>query len=495
MNKIWVFAGTLTLVVMAAVGGYQYALRQQTRHPGMVSALSVQGHAPTTRTVLYWYDPMMPNQHFTKPGKSPYMDMALVPKYADETVSTVPGVHIDALMQENLGIRLAHVERGTLVPTITASANVVFDDRNVAVVQAKSNAFVQQTYRLAVGDVIPKGAPIVSLLMPEWVGAQEEYLATLKTGDVTLAQAARMRLALLGMPESLIEHVRKTGKSVSAVTVTAPIAGMVQSLNVRTGMTLSAGEELVRLNGLQTVWLEAEVPEAQSAGLSVGQSLTARFVAWPEQNIKGRIIAILPQLAQDTRTVRVRAELPNADGHIRPGMFAEVTLAQHAQHQVLLVPSEAIIHTGKQDIVMLSEQQHFMPVVVQTGEESEGKTVILSGLKAGQRIVASGAFLVDSEATLADVLPRFAGKKMQMDKAPPGHYTGVGLVEKLDASSITLSHEPIPTLGWHAMTMTFALQNSALAQQIKVGDRVQFGFVSNKQGYVVDSLRRTGDKS
>ena len=492
MKKLWILIGTLLLTVMAATGGYQYARRHGG--PGMVSAPSTQGQASSARKVLYWYDPMVPNQHFDKPGKSPYMDMALVPKYAEEDTSTVPGVHIDALMQQNLGIRLASVERGTLTPLITASANVVFDDRDVAVVQAKSNAFVQRTYRLAVGDVISRGAPVASLLMPEWVGAQEEYLAAFKTGDAALAQAAHMRLVLLGMPESLIEQVQKTGKPISAVTVVAPIAGVVQSLNVRTGMTLSAGEELVRLNGLRTVWLEAEVPEAQSAGLIPGQSLTARFVAWPERRFHGHIVAILPQLAQDTRTGRVRAELPNPDGRIRPGMFAQVALAENAQHQVLLVPSEAIIHTGKQDIVMLAVRRHFMPVIVQVGEESEGKTVISSGLKAGQKIVASGEFLVDSDATLADVLPRFAVRKMQMNKAPFGHYTGVGLVEALDTSSITLSHEPIPVLGWHAMTMRFALKSPELMKQIKVGDRVQFGFVSNKQGYVVDSLRRTGDK-
>ena len=492
MKKLWILIGALSLTVMAAIGGYQYARRQG--EPGMASAPSKQGQASSARKVLYWYDPMVPNQHFDKPGKSPYMDMALVPKYAEEDTSTVPGVHIDALMQQNLGIRLVSVERGTLTPLVTASANVVFDDRDVAVVQAKSNAFVRRTYRLAVGDVIPRGAPIVSLLIPEWVGAQEEYLAVFKTGDAALAQAARMRLILLGMPESLIEQVQKTGKPVSEVTVVAPIAGVVQSLNVRTGMTLSAGEELVRLNGLRTVWLEAEVPEAQSAGLIPGQSLTAQFVAWPERRFHGHIIAILPQLAQDTRTVRVRAELPNPDGRIQPGMFAQVALAENAQHQVLLVPSEAIIHTGKQDIVMLAAQRHFIPAIVQAGEESDGKTVILSGLKAGQKIVASGEFLVDSDATLADVLPRFAVRKMRMSKAPFGHYTDVGLVEALDMSSITLSLEPIPVLGWHAMTMRFALKNPELMKQIKVGDRVQFGFVSNKQGYVVDSLSRMGDK-
>ncbi|MBS0316863.1 MAG: efflux RND transporter periplasmic adaptor subunit, partial [Proteobacteria bacterium] len=349
------------------------------------------------RKVLYWYDPMMPNQHFDKPGKSPFMDMQLVPKYADEG-GGAGGVRIDPDMAQNLGIRLASVQRGTFDAPIDVVANVLFNDRDVAVVQARSGGFVQRVYARAPGDVIARGAPLADLLVPEWGGAQGEFLAVLRTGDKSLIDAARERLTLLGMPPGLIARVERTGTSHDTFTITAPIGGVIQSLDVREGMTIAAGMTLAKINGLSTVWLEAAVPESQGGLVSVGHPAEAHLAAYPGETFKGKVIAVLPQTDTASRTLKVRVELPNRDGRLKPGMFAQVRLQTGKTQPVLMIPTEAVIRTGVRNVVIVAQNGgRYAPVEVRLGQEAAGKTAILAGLSEGQKVVASGQFLIDSE--------------------------------------------------------------------------------------------------
>jgi Cu(I)/Ag(I) efflux system membrane fusion protein len=273
--------------------------------------------APTTeKKVLYWYDPMSPNQHFDKPGKSPSMDMELVPKYAEADSATK--LAIDPQVSQNLGMRLAKVERGELDDSVAAVATVQFNDRDVSIVQARTAGFVQKVYARAPGDVVARGAPLADVLVPDWAGAQEEFLAVLRTGDKPLATAARQRLLLLGMPESLVDQVASTGKSQAEVTLTAPISGVIQELGVRSGMTLSQGAMVAKINGLDTVWLEAAVPEAQASVLHVGQLAKVSIAPFAGKTFSGKVIAVLPQLDATSRTLRVRVELPNPAASLKP---------------------------------------------------------------------------------------------------------------------------------------------------------------------------------
>jgi Cu(I)/Ag(I) efflux system membrane fusion protein len=420
-------AGAAVLAAVSAGAGYWFARRggdsmNSTQFP---SPMPPAGSTPRSgemstggkdRRPLYWYDPMVPNQHFDKPGKSPFMDMQLVPQYADAG-GAGEGVKIDPSIVQNLGVRLTLVERGPLSRSLDAVGSITFNQRNIAIVQARTNGFVARVYARAPGDVIRRNAPLVDLLVPEWAGAQTEFLALLKNGDREFVDAARQRLLLLGMPTELIASVEASRQTRTTVTVHSPLAGVVESLEVREGMTVASGTTLAKVNGFATVWLEAAIPEAQAALAPVGKSVDARLNAYPGEAFKGRVIAVLPEANVETRTLRVRIELANPDGRLRPGMFAQVRLESGDQARLLYVASESIIHTGTRAVVIVAgEQGRFIPTEVRTGEDVDGKTVILQGLTQGQKVVASGQFLIDSEASLKGVLARLGGGNAPMDE-------------------------------------------------------------------------------
>lgn len=358
-----------------------------------------------TRQPLYWYDPMVPGQHFDKPGKSPFMDMQLVAKYAGETPGAA-GVQIDAATAQNLGVRLATVERGTLSGGISATGVIDFNARDVAVVQARAAGFVQRVYARAPGDVLGVGAPLADLLVPEWGGAQGEFLVVQRTGDPALIQASRERLTLLGMPPSLIAAVEKTGRVRNVVTVSTPTGGVIKTLGVRSGMSVMAGQTLAEINGLSRVWLNASIPEAIAGQIRPGEGVTAILAAYPGETFNGRVTAILPQTDTASHTLTARIELPNPGGRLRPGMFASAQFGGMRQ-PALLVPSEAVIRTGARTLVMIAEPGgRYAPAEVRIGREGGGRTEILAGLSEGEKVVASGQFLIDSEASLSGVEAR-----------------------------------------------------------------------------------------
>ena len=343
------------------------------------------------REVLYWYDPMVPAQKFDKPGKSPFMDMQLVPRYADDAAGAAAGVRIDPALTQNLGVRFATVRSGTLDGDLNASAVVDYNERDVAVVQTRASGFVQRVYGRAPGDVIASGAPLADLLVPDWGGAQLEYLAVRRTDDAALIQAARQRLLLLGMPESLIAAVERSGRPRTTVTVTSPIGGVIRSLGVRAGMTVPAGLTLAEVNGLSTVWLNAAVPETLGGQLRVGRAVEVTLAAFPGERMTGRLIALLPEVASDSRTLTARIELRNPGGRLRPGMYGQITFGGSTT-PALLVPSEAVIRTGQRNLVMLAaEGGRYQPAEVRVGREGGGQTEILAGLREGERVVASAS--------------------------------------------------------------------------------------------------------
>ena len=348
--------------------------------------------APQKR-ILYWYDPMIPAEHHSGPGLSS-MGMKTIPRYADDGAAggRGGGVRIDAAATQNLGVRLATVERGTLQSDLTVTGAIDFNQRSVAVVQARAAGFVQRVYNRAPGDVIGAGAPLADVLVPEWAGAQIEARAVQRTGDRVLIAAARQRLHLLG-------GLGSGGGGMT--TIRSPISGVIQTLDVRQSMTLTAGQTLAQVSGLGTVWLNAALPEAQAGQVRVGASVRSELTAFPGHSFFGKVIAILPTAQAESRTLTVRIELPNRGGRLRPGMFATVHFAGNGA-AALLVPSEAVIRTGKRDLVMVAGAGgRYQPVEVKVGREGGGKTEILAGLREGQKIVASGQFLLDSEASLS----------------------------------------------------------------------------------------------
>ena len=480
--------GALAIALIAGGAGYGLAHLQQPNMPSAAPTTPLAGKKP-----LYWYDPMVPAQHFDKPGKSPFMDMQLVPRYADEGPAASAGVRIDPASVQSLGVRLASVERGTFATSLDATGVLDFNQRDLAIVQARAAGFVQRVYARAPGDVVGAGAPIADLLVPTWGGSQAEYLAVRASGDATLEAAARQRLRLLGMPEGLIDQVAKTGRTQTVIAITTPVGGAIQTLDVRQGMTVAMGQTLAQVNGLGAVWLNAAVPEAQAGQVKIGQAARAELAAFPGETFTGKVTAILPTAQADSRTLTVRVELANRGGRLKPGMFATVHLGGAAQ-PALFIPSEAVIRTGKRSLVMVAgDGGRFQPVEVQLGREDSGRTEILAGLTEGQKVVASGQFLIDSEASLNGLQARPVGAASAAPAATtPALYETRGRIEALTGDTITFSHEPVPAIGWPAMTMTFKLEPPALAKGLKVGDRAAFGFEQRPDGPVVRKLSPMG---
>jgi membrane fusion protein, copper/silver efflux system len=459
----------LSLIVIAALaaggyGGYRFA-----HHRLMSATATAPAQETSGKTVLYWHDPMYPQHKFDKPGKSPFMDMQLVPKYAGDAADAGT-VSISPQMVQNLGMRTAEAKTGSLEQRFEAVGTVAFNERGVVQLQARAAGFVEKLHARAPLDPVKKGAPLVELLYPEWAGAQEEYLLLRKSGSSELAQAARQRLMLLGMSEAQVAAVEREGKVTNRFTLAAPISGVIAELGVREGSTVMPGMTLFRLVDLSTVWVNAEVPEAQTAWVAPGAPVEARIQAYPERVFKGRIGAILPEVSAATRTVRTRIELANPDALLKPGMYATVVFRQSARRESVLVPSEAVIRTGTRDVVIVAlGDGKFRALDVEVGFESGGQSEIRKGLAAGDKVVLSGQFLIDSEASLSATVARLEGSS-------PDAHKGRGTVSELDLEKgrVELDHEPIPSMRWPKMKMGFLVENKAQLAALRKGDAVEF---------------------
>ena len=404
MNRRLLIVGTCTAVVLGLAGYAVYSAGVSAGQRTRTSAAQKAGDIDpqTGKRILYWQDPMVPTQRFNHPGKSPFMDMQLAP--VEEGADGAGAVAINSRVQQNLGIRTAEVTRGMLDREIAATATVGYDERDVALVQARANGFIERLRVRATLDPVHKGEPLADLYVPEWVTAQEEYLAVkglTSPGVADLLEGARQRMRLAGMTDDLIRAFETSGKFQAHFTVTAPITGVISELSAREGMTVMSGAPLFRINGLAMVWINVEVPESLGAQVRSGDNVKARTPALAGIVFDGKVGAVLPNVNLTTRTRTARIELANPNAQLVPGMFVSVQFSTGGRGDVLLVPSEAVIETGTRQVVMLAEAEgKFRPVNVETGAEGGGQTEIRSGLAAGQRIVVSGQFLLDSEASL-----------------------------------------------------------------------------------------------
>ncbi|GGI55674.1 efflux RND transporter periplasmic adaptor subunit [Oxalicibacterium solurbis] len=447
----------------------------------------------TGRKVLYWHDPMVPGHRFDKPGKSPFMDMQLVPVYADEGAQD-GGVRIDPSLQQNLGIRLATVRQESIAQAFDVVGTTEFDESAAEVIQNRANGYIDKLYARIPMQRIKRGEAVASIFVPDWVPPQEEYLALKRNGNSELAAAARQRMRVLSIPDSLIAQIDRTGRSQSHVVLTSPVTGVVTELPLREGAAVTPGMTIAKINGLSNVWLTAEIPETLSGSVKPGMQVTATASNNDAEEYSGKIRDILPGVNAATRTVQARIELANKDGRLIPGLLMRVRLSSTEKRSRLLVPTEAIISDGKQTVVLLKEQEGgIRPVVVAVGQAFGNDTEITAGLTEGQQVVASGQFLIDSEASLKSVLPKLSGG-IPPAKTPAAAtiYEGKGRVESVSKDGITFSHEPIPALGWGAMTMEFNKAKPNDFADIKPGQQANFRFHETENGYVLEEVHPTG---
>ncbi|MBL8521809.1 MAG: efflux RND transporter periplasmic adaptor subunit [Betaproteobacteria bacterium] len=481
-TKTTTIAAAILLVLTGTAGGFWLGARKDKPVDHSAHAVAPATNTAAEKKPLYWHDPMVPQQKFDQPGKSPFMDMMLVPVYADDGAGA-GSVAISPRIAQNLGVRTALVDKGALTRDLTASGAVAFDERAVAAVQSRVGGTIEKLHVRAPLDRVAAGQPLAEVLAPEWVAAQQEYLALRNStrADAALKDAARARLLVLGVPEAAIAALEADGRVRPRVTLNAPIGGVVGELMVREGMAVMPGATLFRLNGLSTVWVTAEVPEAQAAWAREGASVSLSVPAYPGEVFDGRVIALLPELNTATRTLKARIEVGNAHRKLVPGMFATVAFRSPVSRAVLRVPSEALIQTGRRSVVLVSEtaedgRARFRPVDVESGIESEGYTEIRKGLAEGARVVLSGQFLIDSEASLKASVARMEG-------APAAEtHKGEGKLVAVDPGTLTIQHGPIASLKMGAMTMAFLAPKGVVPAALKEGDAVNFEFTLTPKG-------------
>jgi Cu(I)/Ag(I) efflux system membrane fusion protein len=377
----------------------------------------------TKGTPSYWYDPMHPSKHFDKPGKSPFMEMPLVPKYADRAPTDAGGaspgrIAVDSRVVENLGVRLAKVEQSDFARMVDTVGLVGVDEHRIEAIQVRQAGWVERLDVRAVGDSVRRGQLLAGVYSPDLLATQQELLIAHGSGDPQLIEAAQRRLALFGLSQAQIARIEKANQVERRVDYSAPFDGYVMELGVRQGAAVEPGTTLFQLADLSSVWITAEVPEAQAAWIKAGDRAGAQVPALPGERFEGQVDYLYPELSRDTRTLKVRVVIRNPRKLLRPGMFAAVHLQGATQQQALTVPSEAIIKTGTRSIVIVADDgTHFRPVLVRVGAEYGGRSEILEGLHLGQNVVASGQFLIDSEANLRGAFDNLAGATESTSKA------------------------------------------------------------------------------
>jgi RND family efflux transporter MFP subunit len=373
------------------------------------------GHAE--RKVLYWYDGMNPAFRSDKPGKAPD-GMDLLPMYADGggSAESMPAgtVKISAIKQQLIGVRTETVKRGPLSRTIRAVAQVQMDETKIARIHVKIAGWVEKVNVDFIGKLVRKGEPLFSLYSPDLVATQQEYLiarraekdlgtspfAEVSRGSETLLQAARERLLLWDMSEEQIRNLDDTGQVSRTTTMYSPIDGFVLKREVFERTYITPETELYEIADFSTVWVNAEVYEYELPYVRLGQPARMSLSYFPGKTYAGRVVYINPTVDPTTRTVKVRLEFPNPDFQLKPDMFADVQLEISYGTQTV-VPQEAVLDSGSEQIVFVALQNgYFEPRKVEVGPRLGDRIVILSGLKTGEAVVASGNFLIDSESRL-----------------------------------------------------------------------------------------------
>ncbi|MEE7450768.1 efflux transporter periplasmic adaptor subunit [Methylobacterium radiotolerans] len=373
------------------------------------------GHRPDpgARAILYYRNPMgLPD---TSPvPKKDSMGMDYVPVYADADaggpVVTVPSGRI-----QRTGVRIATAERRVVAQPVRVPGTLALDERRVTVVATRSDAYVDRVENVTTGDRVRRGQPLVHIYAPEINAAAAQLIAN------PGFDGARRRLQNLNVSEAVIDAMERTRTVPMAITWSSPRDGIVLQRNAVEGMKAAAGDTLFRIADIAVLWVLADVPERDLAGIRVGQMATVRPRSAPGRTVTGRVAVIYPQVNPETRATRVRIELPNPDGTLLPDMYADVAIATGSAEPVVAVPDDAVLDTGTRQVVLLERGEgRFEPRAVTLGARGEGFTEIRAGIAAGDRVVTAANFLIDAESNLKAALQGLAPPRDDRQAARAG---------------------------------------------------------------------------
>lgn len=468
--------------------------------------IEIEEEKPTAkkeRKILYWVAPMDANYRRDEPGKSP-MGMDLVPFYEPDEKGAV--VTISPAMVNNMGVRSTTVEKGKLWRRIDTVGYIDYDETKLSHVHLRTDGWIQKLFTQSEGERVKKGTKLFEFYSPSIVNAMEEYVQALNSKSRSLIRASTDRLKSLGVSNQQIKTLAKTRRVPQTITVFAPQDGVVSKLKVREGMYVKPGTVTMSLADLSSVWLLAEVFERQANWVKVGQFADVTLGFIPGKTWEGKVEYVYPQLDSKTRTLKARLSFENPGELLKPNMFAKVAIYGGAKKDLITVPSEALIRTGKDQRVIIDlGEGRFVPREVVAGMESGGHIEIKEGLREGDKVVLSGHFLIDSEASLKASLMRMtdtgADEKMSPDMKSEGETNamsdspmimGDGIIKSIsaDEQKINMEHEPIPAISWPSMTMDFKFKPGVDISGLKNGDAVRFHLEKGGDGYVISSITK-----
>jgi membrane fusion protein, copper/silver efflux system len=356
--------------------------------------------------------PMHPDVVRDQPGQCPICGMTLVEvdEPAVDPAAGEGGVRISPAVINNLGVRTEPVLRGPLGQSAEVVGYVAFDERTVQQVRPRAEGWVEGLAVRAMGETVQQGQLLFTLYSPMLEAAQQEYLDALQIGNRDLIDASRERLRALGLDAGTASRLEKSGRAAGRVAFHAPIAGVVTELEAREGAMLSPEMVAMTITQLGSLWIIAEVPEAQAGWLQPGTQAQVRFPALPGQRLAGQVEYVYPELNMETRTLRARITLAEMPPGVRPNMLARVSLQGADAAATLHIPRSALIRGGQQDrVVVASGDGRFASRKVVAGAESGDRVAISEGLQDGEQVVVAAQFLLDSEANLGAGLDRLEG--------------------------------------------------------------------------------------
>ncbi|WP_242508506.1 efflux RND transporter periplasmic adaptor subunit [Rhodocyclus purpureus] len=501
---------TVVLVLVAALaaaGGYRLGSAPTASPAGEAANPAAPGSAapPGQRKILFYRNPMGLPDTSPTPKKDP-MGMDYIPVYADEEegdAAATGRIRISTEKVQKLGVRSEVVSLRPLGKEVRAVGRIEADERRVYAIAPKFEGYVERLHANATGQLVRRGQPLFEVYSPELVSAQREYAIaaegadrlqgsageaaeTTRRGMWQLAESSLSRLRNWDIPEAQIKALARSGAAQRTLTVVSPVSGVVTEKKAVQGMRFGPGEALYQIADLSSVWVIAEVAEQDIGVLRNGAKATVTTDAYPGKTLAGTIGYIYPMLNAQTRTAAVRIELANPGTLLKPGMFAQVQLATADSGPVLTVPISAVIDSGKRQLVFVElGAGRYEPREVRLGARGDEYVQVLAGVREGESVVVAANFLIDAESKLKAAVAGFARPDEKTDTKPAavGHQT-VGKVEEVDAKAGTasISHEPIASLKWPAMTMEFKAANDAIFKALKPGSVVAFEFVERGQG-------------
>jgi Cu(I)/Ag(I) efflux system membrane fusion protein len=409
-----------------------YRRDQPGKSPMGMDLVPVYADAPASveKKPLYWVAPMDANYRRDQPGKSP-MGMDLIPVYADAATASDAGlVTISPRVENNLGVRTQPVNQRPFTPVINTVGLLEFNQHSLWQINSRVSGWIEKLYIKEEGEQVAKGQKLLSLYSPELVKAQEELLNALRIGNKTLISSSKNRLSALGISQDQIRQVSSSRKAKQSITLFAPESGFITKLGVREGAYISPAAQIIEAGQLDDIWLQAEVFESQAGLVHVGDKSEMQLDSFPGRTWHGEVDYIYPELNAATRTLKVRVKFDNQDKQLKPNMFAKLKLLSRTQAATVQIPREAVIRAGDFDRVVLAKGDgQYQSVRVTLGRESAGYIEVINGISAGESVVTSAQFLIDSESSLTADFSRMdpigspLQPSMEMDHSTMDHST------------------------------------------------------------------------